>query len=46
MFIDATVNWDLEPEEQYGGERQPPMCTILHPDTAELINRRWAEYGF
>jgi len=46
VFTDATVNWDLEPEEQYGGERQPPMCTVIHPETAELIRRRWQEYGF
>ncbi|MFC2013424.1 UbiD family decarboxylase [Chloroflexota bacterium] len=46
VLTDATVNWDLEPEEQYGGERQPPMCTDISPEIAELINRRWHEYGF
>ncbi len=46
MFIDATVNWDMEPEEQYGGRREPPLCTEILPETAELINRRWKEYGF
>ncbi len=46
VFIDATVNWDLEPEEQYGGRREPPLCTEILPETAELINRRWKEYGF
>ncbi len=46
VFIDATVNWDLEPEEQYGGRREPPLCTETLPETAELINHRWKEYGF
>ncbi len=46
VFIDATVNWDLEPEEQYGGERQPPLCTETTPEIAELVSRRWSEYGF
>ena len=45
MFIDATVNWDLEPEEQYGGRREPPLCTEMPPETTELIRRRWSEYG-
>ena len=46
LFIDATVNWDLEPEEQYGGRREPPLCTEIDAKTAELISRRWQEYGF
>ncbi len=46
VFIDATVNWDLEPEEQYGGRREQPLCTEVAHGTAELINRRWHEYGF
>ena len=46
MFIDATVNWDLEFEEQYGGQRQPPLCTEADPRTAALVTGRWKEYGF
>ncbi len=46
VFIDATVNWDLEPEERYGGKRQPPICYDIPPKTSELISRRWREYGF
>ncbi len=46
VFTDATVNWDLELEEQYGGKRQPPMCTEIPPKIADLIDRRWQEYGF
>ncbi len=45
VFIDATVNWDLEPEEQYGGKREPPLCTEIPKETANLIDRRWSEYG-
>lgn len=46
VLIDGTVNWDLEREEQYGGEREPALCTELDPMTAKLINGRWQEYGF
>jgi UbiD family decarboxylase len=46
VFIDATVNWDLEPQEQYGGKREPPLCTTTLPEVAELVGRRWKEYGF
>lgn len=46
VFTDATVNWDLEPEEQYGGKREPPLCTEIDPKTFKLIKSRWQEYGF
>lgn len=46
VLIDATVNWELEPEEQFGGRREPPITTILPRDQEELIDRRWEEYGF
>ena len=46
VLMDATINWDLEPEEAYGGRREPPSCTDIPPETAELISRRWSEYGF
>jgi UbiD family decarboxylase len=45
MLIDATVNWELEPEEAYGGKREPPICTEISKETVELLNRRWKEYG-
>ena len=45
VFIDATVNWDLEAEEQYGGKREPPLSTVIPPEVDELITRRWSEYG-
>lgn len=46
VLIDATVSWDLEPEEAWGGRREPPSCTEIPAETAELISRRWQEYGF
>ncbi len=45
VLIDATVNWDLEPQEQYGGRREPPLCTVIPPEIDELLDRRWLEYG-
>ena len=46
VLIDATVNWELDPEEQFGGRRESPWVTILPPDQQNLIDRRWKEYGF
>lgn len=45
VFIDATVNWELEIEKEYAGMREPPRCTEITPETAKLITRRWKEYG-
>jgi UbiD family decarboxylase len=45
VLIDATVNLDFEPEEQYGGNRYPAMV-IPHKEDMDLVNRRWKEYGF
>ena len=46
MLIDATINWELEPQEQYGGNRYPPLGTAISPEMAETLKRRWKEYGF
>ncbi|MFH0812966.1 MAG: UbiD family decarboxylase [Pseudomonadota bacterium] len=46
VLIDATKNWELEKEEQYGGEIFPPIATEIGPEQEALINRRWKEYGF
>ncbi len=35
VLIDATVNWELEPEEQYGGKREPPRCTEIAAKTSK-----------
>ena len=45
MLIDATKNWELERQEQYGGDIYPPLATDITPETEELITRRWKEYG-
>ena len=29
VLIDATINWQLEPQEQYGGNRYPPVGTAI-----------------
>jgi len=45
VLIDATINWELEPQEQYGGDRYPPLGTSISPGMAETLKRRWKEYG-
>jgi 4-hydroxy-3-polyprenylbenzoate decarboxylase len=46
VLIDATMNWELEPEEQFGGEIYPPLCTDIEPEYEKLTADRWKEYGF
>src|SRR4029453_12313608 len=37
VLIDATINWELEPQEQNGGNRYPPLGTgILHRISARI----------
>ena len=45
MLIDCTVNLDFEPEENYGGNRYPPMVKPEKQDW-DLVDKRWKEYGF
>lgn len=45
VLIDATVNLDFQPQEQYGGNRYPPMV-IPHKEDMDKVNSRWKEYGF
>ncbi len=45
VLVDATINWELPPQNQYGGDRYPPLATSIDPATAELVNGRWQEYG-
>ena len=45
VLIDCTVNLDFDPEEQYGGNRYPPMV-MPHKEDMDLVNKRWKEYGF
>jgi len=45
VLIDATINWELEPQEQYGGNRYPPVGTAISPRMEQTLKRRWKEYG-
>jgi len=45
VVIDATVNWNLEPEEQYGGRRLPPLASDISVETEQRVRERWKEYG-
>ncbi|OGQ84054.1 MAG: hypothetical protein A3F90_14795 [Deltaproteobacteria bacterium RIFCSPLOWO2_12_FULL_60_19] len=46
VLMDATINWELEPEPQFGGKRYPPLSTDVDPEVAGLVEKRWKEYGF
>lgn len=46
VLVDATINWDLEPIPEYGGNRYPPLATDIDPEHESLMDRRWKEYGF
>jgi hypothetical protein len=39
------VNLDFEPEENYGGNRYPPMVKP-EPQDWDLVEKRWKDYGF
>ncbi len=45
VLIDATINIDFEPEEQYGGDRYPEIA-YPHPDDRALVEKKWKDYGF
>jgi len=45
VLIDATVNLDFRPQEQYGGERYPRSVVPLK-EHSDLVDNRWKEYGF
>jgi len=44
MLIDATRNWELEPLEEYGGRRFPPISK-LPVELEKKVMQRWQEYG-
>lgn len=47
VLIDATVDWTTHPKRiEWGGERFPPKCTESPPEIVEIVDKRWAEYGF
>ncbi len=47
LLIDATLDWTTHsPRREWDGRRLPPTVTHHFPEIAELVNNRWAEYGF
>jgi hypothetical protein len=46
VLIDATINWQLQSQEQYGGNRYPAVGTMISDAMAEKLKKRWNEYGF
>lgn len=46
LLIDATTDWQINPRrEEWGGGRLPPNCHYSRPETVELVEKRWKEYG-
>jgi len=43
--VRLALNLDFEPEENYGGDRYPPMVKPAKQDW-DLVEQRWKEYGF
>ncbi|RLC59897.1 MAG: hypothetical protein DRI01_10860, partial [Chloroflexi bacterium] len=47
LLVDATVDWTTHPRiDEWGGNRLSPNCNEPSPEIAELVQRRWEEYGF
>lgn len=44
VLIDATRNWEFEPNPDWGGRRYPPVNT-LPVELEEKVRQRWQEYG-
>jgi UbiD family decarboxylase len=44
LLIDATRNWEFEPNPDWGGRRYPPV-NVLPVPLEERIHSRWSEYG-
>jgi 4-hydroxy-3-polyprenylbenzoate decarboxylase len=44
LLIDATRNWELTPNEDWGGHSFPPVAK-LEPALEQRIRQRWSEYG-
>jgi len=46
LLIDATTDWEIHPpREEWGNKRFPPDCYYSRPETEELVEKRWKEYG-
>ena len=44
VLIDATRNWEFDPNPAWGGRRYPPI-NVLPGELEEKIRRRWSDYG-
>jgi UbiD family decarboxylase len=44
MLIDATRNWEIDPQPEWGGRRFPRTDRI-EPELESRVATRWAEYG-
>ncbi|MFQ5660998.1 MAG: UbiD family decarboxylase [Gammaproteobacteria bacterium] len=44
VLIDATRNWDLEPNPDWNNQRFPPVGKLT-PELEQRIRARWEEYG-
>jgi UbiD family decarboxylase len=46
LLIDATTDWETNPiRPEWGNQRLPPSCQHSRPETIELVEKRWKEYG-
>ena len=46
LLIDATTDWEIHPPRaEWGNKRFPPDCYYSRPETEELVEKRWKEYG-
>jgi UbiD family decarboxylase len=46
LLIDATTDWEVHlPRPEWGNQRFPPDCHDSRPETVELVEKRWPEYG-
>ena len=45
VLLDATIDWNLKKEAQYGNQRFPPWASDIAPAMAKLVERKWKEYG-
>jgi len=47
LLIDATIDWTTHPaREEWGGRRLPLSPSHHFTEAAELVKKRWQEYGF
>jgi len=46
LLIDATTDWEMHPvRPEWGNRRYSPECHYSKPETIQLVEKRWKEYG-